>query len=40
MMQIFDGKALTDERYFPRIFFSFEEEDDFEFESMAVIDCE
>jgi hypothetical protein len=37
-MEIFDGTKMTD--YFPRIFFSFEEEDDYEFEPMAAVDCE
>lgn len=38
-MEIFDGKTVAPS-YFPRIYFTFEEEEDFEFEQMAAIDCE
>ena len=43
MMEIFNGEALLLPDYFPRIYFSFEEEDDFEFEPferVAAVDCE
>lgn len=35
----YEGAGST-RSFFPRIYFTFEEEDDFEFESMAAIDCE